>query len=131
MSAAQLPVVAVAVESAVSPSTTPNEYSRTPTEALLRAEVHLQRAAQGYAQASAELRRAHEELEKARPALGGEARANVVALGAQLTLRRTEAGARGEAFVLWAQSVGGWASTALPLEGALPAAVAAEEGGAA
>lgn len=104
------------------------EYARGVVELLLRASVRLERVAAGYALVRHELQLAKEELNRAREGLGGgELRGNVYQLGANLTVRSTEAFARYEAFQMWASEVEEWA-TKVPAEGGAVQAGAVEGG---
>ena len=85
-------------------------------ELLLRGAVRLQRAAAHFANAREELVLAREEVNKAREALttaeGGELRAQVCALLAQLTVRGMEALARKEGMAAFSVELESWARRA-------------------
>jgi hypothetical protein len=125
--------LAVPASSSASPSTSANplvEGALTPlppavavpegpphgtVECLLRARAHMERASRGYALVDEELSRAKEYLQQARAGLASEERAQAVQLGAQLSVRATEARARGEAFHVYAGEVESWARKVVPV----------------
>lgn len=91
------------------PAAEAGEYPRGPVELLLRARLHMLRAAESYGQAREQLLAAKECLNAARAQLSGEERSQVYALAAQITVRGTEAHARQEALLTYAVEAEEWA----------------------